>query len=589
MRRNRPPAAASAVLPLGLALLGAVAAGRAGQAAPAQPAPAQSVPAQSVPAQTAPPRPAPSPKPAAGQTADDKGGDQDDDRPLDARLFAQGIDAARAGQRDDARRLLRRVADEFPDSPWAPPALLKLAELVYPVTAWSQIGAASSQNVQQATEILKVVAQKYRSAREAPRALVRLGYLGFEPAGPRLDLDEACGRFATAAQMYPDSDAADDAAFGSGMCDLLRGRAARAAATFSRLLEEHPASRLADEALYRQGVALSLLDDPAEAMIVLERVRTRVPESKFAPEALERLTLLHRMRILPALLNATPGPVRAASPPPATGKTTAGIDWTALFRVDADYGPGSAAQTIKGISDLSIDPQGLVVAASPRTPAVFRLDAHGKIQERIDHPGPDHVAAAEGLAIYIAGRDQIAVNQRNWSGPSLIGPGGRPLSDFGPIAVDALGTVHLIDRHENAVLVFDRARRLVAAVRPPPGREGRFVDVATGAEGAVFALDARARAVVVLSQGRETRRIDLSGLGVADPTSLAVDALGDLFVLDGNTGWIFAGDPDGKRITVVRPPAAVGDRLGDISSLAIDAQGRLYLAGRKSGVVVRLQ
>jgi hypothetical protein len=40
---------------------------------------------------------------------------------------------------------------------------------------------------------------------------------------------------------------------------------------------------------------------------------------------------------------------------------------------------------------------------------------------------------------------------------------------------------------------------------------------------------------------------------------------------------------------VVRPPAAVGDRLGEISSLAIDPQGRLYLAGRKTGVVVRLQ
>jgi TolA-binding protein len=577
-RPGKSPAPPWATPALWAALLAASGAVLGGQAAPAQPVPAQPVPAPGPPGQTAPAPKAPAPS----QSADDRNGDKDDDRPLDARLYAQGMDAARAGRRDEARRLLRRVADEFPDSSWAPPALLKLAEFAYPVTAWSQIGAASSQNVQQATELLQRLTQKYRSSREAPRALVRLGYLGFEPAGPRLNLDEACGRFATAAQMYPDSDAADDAGFGSGMCDLLRGRAARAASTFGRLLEEHPASPLADEALYREGIALSLLDDPAEAMILLERVRSRVPESKFAPEALERLTLLHRMRILPALLRG--------APVPAAGKAAAGIDWTALYRIDPDYGPAAgAAQAIRGISDLSIDPQGLVVAASPRTPAVFRLDAHGKIQERIDHPGPDHVAAAEGLAVYIAGRDQIAVNQRNWSGPSLLGPEGRPLSDFGPIAVDALGTVHLIDRHENAVLVYDRARRLVAAVRPPPGHEGRFVDVATGAEGAIFALDARARAVVVISQAQETRRIDLGGLGVADPASLAVDALGDLFVLDGGTGWIFVGDPDGRRVTVVRPPASVGDRLGEISSLAIDPQGRLYLAGRKTGVVVRLQ
>ena len=35
------------------------------------------------------------------------------------------------------------------------------------------------------------------------------------------------------------------------------------------------------------------------------------------------------------------------------------------------------------------------------------------------------------------------------------------------IAVDAFGRVHLLDRRENAVLVYDRGRRLVAAARPP--------------------------------------------------------------------------------------------------------------------------
>ena len=526
---------------------------------------------------------------AALSAAVDK--DKDDDRPLDARLYAQGMEAARAGRRDDAARLLRRVFAEFPDSPWAPPALLKSVELVYPVTGWSQIGSASPPSVQQATEMLKTLAQKYRASREAPQALVRLGYVGFEPAGPRLNLDEACGRFATAAQIYPDSAAADDALFASGMCDLLRGRPARASEMFGRMLEEHPESALAAEAQYRQGVALSLLDDAGEAMLALQRVRTRAPESRFAAQALDRLTLLHRMRLQPALAAAAG---REGTTPPAAAPPSS--EGTPLFRPDPDYGvdpkavaAGQPAPSIRGISDLSIDAQGLIVAASPKTPAVFRLDGKGRIQERIDHPGPDHVAAAEGLAVFISGREQIAVNQRNWSGTDLRDADGRTPSDFGPIAVDTLGTVHLLDRRENAVLVYDRARRLVGAVRPPAGRDGRFVDIASGVEGAVYALDARARSAVVLAQGRETKRIDLTPLGAADPVALAVDGLGDLFILDGATGWIFVGDPQGKRIAVVRPSKLVTDRTGAITAIEVDAQGRLYLAGRKSGAVVRLR
>jgi TolA-binding protein len=514
---------------------------------------------------------------------------QDDDRPLDARLFAQGMEAARSGRRDEAGRILKRVSTEFPDSPFAPAALLKTAELLVPVTGWGQMGSASPQSVQQATDLLKTVAQKYRASREAPIALVRLGYLGFEPAGPRLNLDEACGRFATAAQIYADSEAADDALFGSGMCDLLRGRAARASEMFGRMLEEHPESPLAAEALYRQGVALSLLDDAPEAMLMLQRLRQRAPESRFAAQALDRLTLLHRMRLQPAVAAAGGG--REGAPVSSEAPSSEG---TPLYRPDPDYGAGPAAggvdaQPIRGISDLSIDAQGLIVAASPKTPAVFRLDARGRIQERIDHPGPDHVAAAEGLAVFISGREQIAVNTRNWSGTDLRDADGHTPGDFGPIAVDALGIVHMVDRRENAVLIYDRARRLVGAVRPPAGRDGRFVDIAAGDEGGVYALDARARSVVVLAQGREVKRIDLTPLGAADPAALAVDGLGDLFVLDGGTGWIFVGDAQGKRLAVVKPSRLVTDRTGTITALEVDAQGRLYLAGRKSGAVVRLK
>jgi outer membrane protein assembly factor BamD (BamD/ComL family) len=529
----------------------------------------------------------------------DTGAPQSDDRPLDARTYSQGLDALRAGRRDEAARLLRKVFGDFPESPSAPPAILKVAEMIYPASSWSQIGSATPAVIKEAGDLLASLAQKYRSSREAPRALVRLGYLALEPANPKGDLEEACGRFATAAQVYPDSDAADDAYFGSGMCEALRARPARAADVFSRLLEEQPASPLAAEALYRFGVALSHLDDAAEAVLALQRVRTTYPDSPFAARALERITLLRRLRLGAALRTG-----------PGAGSAGAGSAAAEIYRFDAEYGaaaPAARAETvarsdggaqagradlpasIRGASDIAIDAQGLAVVASPKTPGVFRLDARGRIQERIAHPGPDFVAVGDGLAVYISGRDQIALNARNWSGPDFQGLDGRPPRDFGPIAVGPLGRVYLLDRTLNALLIYDRGHRLATTVQPANQKEGRFVDVAMGEDGAVFVLDGRAKSVAEIHQTKESTRVSLAALGLQEMVALAADGLGDLYVLDGRSGEVTVADPLGHRIAVIRPGRDAQSRLGEASAVAVDAIGRVYLCGRKSGQVVRFQ
>ncbi len=517
-----------------------------------------------------------------------------EDRPLDARTYFQGLDLLRQGKRDEAIQSLRKVFQDFPDSPYSPQALLKTADLVYPASAWDQIGSASPAAIKEAGDLLVTLSQKYRSSREAPRALVKLGYLAMEPANPKADLDEACGRFATAAQVYPDSDWADDAYFGSGMCETLRARPALAADFFARLMDENPGSPLAPEALYRFGLALSHLDDPAEAMLALERVRTRFADTRFAARALDRIALLHRLRMQPALARAPAGTkVLAGFAAQRTdpGKSAPSPD-PDLFSLDEAYGTaparGQTADAFRGASDIAIDSQGLVVIASPKTPGVFRLDPKGRIQERIANPDPEYVAVGEGLAVYISGGGQIALNAKNWSGPDLKGWDGRPPREFGPVATDASGRIYLLDTRDNALLVFDRARHLSSTFRPEV-KDGRFVDVARSDDGGVFLLEGRTRLVLELHQGKTTRKINLAGLGLTEPIALAADGLGDLYVLDGRSGWIYVASPAGERITVIRPSKTAAARLGEPSSVAVDAVGRVYLSGRKSAVVLRFQ
>jgi TolA-binding protein len=518
--------------------------------------------------------------PVGAQTPEPK-----EERPIDARLYAQGLEAVRAGRRDEGIRALRSVFGDFPDSPYAPQAMFRVADLLYPVSAWEQIGSAAPSAIKEADGLLTALARKYRAAREAPRALVKQGYLGLEPANPEADPDQACGHFATAAQVYPESDAADDAYFGLGMCESLRAHHARAADVFGRLLDEHPTSPLAPQALYRLGVALSHLDDAPEAMLALQELRNRYPESRLAARALERITLIHRLRLLPQLAPAVPQAVASAST-----RGPASPD-QAPYRLDEGYGPETVARAgqdsgLRGASDLAVDPQGLAVVASPRSQGVFRLDAKGRVRERIVHPEPEFVAAPDGLAVYISGRGQIAVNTRHWGGPELKDAQGRTPSDFGPIAVDSAGRIYLLDRRANAVSVFDRDRRLTATVRPA-GKEGRFVDIAMGEDGGVFVLDGRARMVTELHEGKATSTISLSPLDLQEASALAVDSLGDLFILDGRANAIIVTGPAGKVISILRISREVRARLGEPAAVAVDTLGRIYLAGRKTGQVVR--
>ena len=85
------------------------------------------------------------------------------------------------------------------------------------------------------------------------------------------------------------------------------------------------------------------------------------------------------------------------------------------------------------------------------------------------------------------------------------------------------------------------------------------------------------------------RTIDLGPLGMAEPTALAVDGLGNLYLLDGKNGTVSVSDPEGRRINEIRPGRDLQSQIGNPASLAVDASGRVYLAGRRDGRIVRFQ
>jgi len=52
---------------------------------------------------------------------------------------------------------------------------------------------------------------------------------------------------------------------------------------------------------------------------------------------------------------------------------------------------------------------------------------------------------------------------------------------------------------------------------------------------------------------------------------------------------VYVAAPSGERIAVIRPSKDALSRLGDPSSVAVDAIGRVYVSGRKSPTLLRFQ
>ena len=86
---------------------------------------------------------------------------------------------------------------------------------------------------------------------------------------------------------------------------------------------------------------------------------------------------------------------------------------------------------------------------------------------------------------------------------------GRPPREFGPVAVDPSGRVYLLDPRDNVLLIYDRSHRLVGNVRAE-GKEARFVDVARSEDGGVYVLESRLKYAIELTQGKVTRKINLT-------------------------------------------------------------------------------
>lgn len=475
---------------------------------------------------------------------------------LAARELANGDRLARDGKMEQADQAWRRVIERYPDSGEAAQAMDRLGTAAYPVEEFELRGRVVAADPQAARTIFERLAEDYRESPEAPRALFKLGLLYSDPGSEAFDLDEAYARFSALVTIYPESDHRDGGLLGLGDVLAKQGECSRGMAPLARLDAQFPESRWADDGLLLQATCLLTTGYRQEAMRLYQDVRDRFPDSSAASLARARNTHLVR------LMEAETGPI---------------YERNTLVRFDL---PGD--WEVRSVDDLQAGSGNKVILVDARSGVAHIIETRSKTSTQVEvenpsavWPGQDQPALFANSAIVQDGR---VVTLAAANGNKISGSAGL-------LARDPLGRYLVWDQRTGDLLRFSRElqfdRVLVAA------RDVRIDAAAAGADGTLVTLDARSGELSFWETDGRRRMVPLQEGEARRVGHMALDFLGNIYLMDSGARVIEMRDPEGALITRLSSGKSDGDPFPRPEGMTVNERGEILVYDqRRAGIVV---
>lgn len=467
------------------------------------------------------------------------------------RLLSEADKLEQDGDVEGALGKLELLSEQFPDDPAAAEALLRLAE-----------GHHALGREEAAEEAAQRLIRSHPRLPQAAGGYTLLGRIQAAGATDAEGLETARQTFENAVLLfpravYPDQPwRAEAAVLGARAAERL-GRDAEAARALADVVDLEPRSRWSLAA--RLELAALLLDEGGwrEAgdllQVVVDGAGASDEERSLAALAGSRLAMIHRLWLRPEAGERRwqGGRIVAAAP--------------------------------ERPSAVAARPDGQVAVTGAKGTTVV-LDAAGRAVARYGHEdgqrnswdGDELVVATDEAAATFPGRR----NLRFASPPSEKKPTIRPLLAVEPAP---FGSWLVLVGKPPRVLLYESGRRLHEGLVEGKGREP--VDLARDRRGRLLVLDQRARSVTrFAADGSGGDRRVAAGWDRAE--ALAVDAAGNIYVLDRGRREIEVFDPAGQRLTGLGPALPGGFELDRPADLTVDPAGRIWIADVKLGLVV---
>jgi TolA-binding protein len=470
-------------------------------------------------------------------------GAQQNNEEFARRQFDSGMSFLQNHRYTEALKDLQAVVDSFATSSVADNALLQIAQY--------QLEVAHDLDASQ-TAVDRLL-KDYPDTDSAPMAHVVAGRIAFSRGRTAADLDAALASFERVPRLFPGNEAVAAAGFFAGETLRAARRDSDALDRYRRVAMEYPRSTWAARASISAGYCLVQQDHAAQALQEFQRARRLFPDSPAARDALNLNTIAYRLY------------VRAPAQP--------------AFSFNGRL-IGPEKSEFRDVFGLAFDSAGQLMLGHKNGVAVFRPDGSA---------GPS-IAAVDATAFFIDEQDRVVVARNG----SLVAGRTEPVafsapgSDNQPRPIDEIPAV-LINARGERIIANPKGRNVIRAL--PNGKimsifaTGQVSRMAQNWVGDVAMLDRNAKAIAIADRdGKTLSRLGTKGAGYEfdDPTDVAFDALGHLYVLDRGRSAIFVFGPKNRLVTTLSIPERSPGPLSKGEALTVDAAGRLYVFDERS-------
>jgi DNA-binding beta-propeller fold protein YncE len=353
-----------------------------------------------------------------------------------------------------------------------------------------------------------------------------------------------------------------------GEIDLRYGRVDAAASAFVKAIEDEPISPWTSRAQVGLAQVLQRRQEREAVVELLESVvaAAEADEGAVDPEAAtvarRRLGLIHRLWVRPAA---------GLSPWQSSGRAPIGGE-----PLDKPIAVAASADGTLVITDEGAD---VVILVNPQDPdSLTRVIEEDARRPWWDLEGQPYVAIKGGV---LMPREEVRAQFPDPERPD------RALEDIVAGARGLAGEWILVSGRNKSVANISAsgsslARLALVGTDPEP------VDLASDPYGWLYIIDKDSRGVHRFGPDGAYEG-GLASVDWEEPFALDVDALGNLYVLDRKTKKIDVFDAEGVNRWSLGPTLPGGVELRDPRDVAVDGQGRVYVADRGRSVVVMIQ
>jgi TolA-binding protein len=460
---------------------------------------------------------------------------------LARRQYDSGVTFFQNGRYAEAIKDFQAVVDSFPQSAAADDALLQIC--LYQLDVAHDAAAAQIA----ADRLLK----DYPASDSAAMGYVVLGRLAIAKSRAAADVEGALASFERVSRLFPGSPAVAAARFFSGDALRIARRHEDALQQFRRVSLEYPESIWAARANLAAASDLVASDRAPQAFGQLQRIRQQFPGSPEAATALNFNTIIYRLYLRKP----------------------------AAYAFSSRY-IGGEKDRFRDVVGVTVDRGGRILLGHKQGISIF--DANGTLAR--------HLTAVEPSAFFVEASGTIVLAR----GPLLIPEGGGPTAVMVPVQgklprqVEQMPSIItlsggdrlVVDSKAKAVIRTSQSGKFVstfAAMNVERLARNEFDDVAM--------IDRDSRSIVIVDRdGKNPSRIVAKGTNYVldDPSDVAYDALGHLYVLDSKRAAIYVFGPKNRLIATIASPGKEPGSIQKPRVLALDGAGRLYVFDESS-------